>query len=97
MKIYINLQGEKISITICSYIIQRWLGWPGYKYKNLGKDIFINRYKWSDVVEDCKIFLEKIKELKPNIVKFEENNVMKKRFTYLTAQFIVLIIIQSLL
>ena len=43
------------------------------------KDVFINGYKWSNIVEDCKRFLNKIKELKLYLVKFNENDVMKNK------------------
>lgn len=41
------------------------------------KDIFIDEYEQSDVVKDRKNFLQKIKELRPYIVEFKENNTMK--------------------
>lgn len=43
------------------------------------KDIFIDRYKQSDVEKDYKNFVEKIKELKPYIIKFKEYSIIKKK------------------
>lgn len=43
------------------------------------KDIFIDRYKQSNIVEDYKVFLKQIKKLKPYIIEFEKNGVMKPR------------------
>lgn len=43
------------------------------------KDVFVDRYKQTDVVEDCKNFLKKIEELKPYMVEFYENGAMKPK------------------
>lgn len=43
------------------------------------KDVFIDGHERSDVVEDRKNFLGKMKELKPYIVEFEENGAMKEK------------------
>lgn len=43
------------------------------------KDIFIDGYKQSNIIKDHKNFLKKIEELKPYIIKFVENNIMKKK------------------
>ena len=59
------------------HIAQRWLRKLGYKYNDVYKDEFINGYKRLDVIKDCKNFLKKIKELKPYIVEFEEDGVIK--------------------
>lgn len=48
-------------------------------------------------MENCKNFLKKIKELKPYLVEFEENSLIKIRFINLTMQFILIIITQLLL
>lgn len=37
--------------------------------KNIYKNIFVNKYKQSKVVENCTHFLKKIKELKLYIIK----------------------------
>ena len=79
MKTYVNPQGEEIPITIRSRTARRWLGRLGYEYKDVRKDIFIDGHERSDVVEDRKKFLEKMEELKPYMVEFEENGAMKEK------------------
>lgn len=39
--------------------------------------MYINRHEWSDVIEDYKIFLNKIEEFKPYIVEFDKDNKIK--------------------
>ena len=41
--------------------------------------MFINGHEQPDVVEDCKVFLNKMEELKPYIVGFDENGAMKPK------------------
>lgn len=41
--------------------------------------MFIDGYEPSNIVEDCEVFSNKMKELKPYIVKFDENNIMKPK------------------
>ena len=43
------------------------------------KDIFVDGHERLDVVEDCKNFLQKMEELKPYIVEFEENGAIKPK------------------
>lgn len=43
------------------------------------KDVFIDRHKQLDVVEDCKNFLKKIEELKLYMFEFEKNVVIKDK------------------
>lgn len=43
------------------------------------KDEFIDGHEQLDVVKDCKNFLRKMEELKPYMVKFEENITMKNK------------------
>lgn len=50
-----------------------------YKYKNIYKNVFIDKYKQSNVIEDSKIFLNKIKKLKLYIIKFDRNNIIKPK------------------
>lgn len=38
----------------------------------------MDKYKWVDVIEDCKKFLSKIEELKPYIIEFEKNSIIKE-------------------
>lgn len=46
------------------------------------KNIFINRYKQSDMIEDYKRFLNKMKDLKLYLVEFNEYDTIKNK-TYL--------------
>lgn len=43
------------------------------------KNVFVDKHKRADVVEDCKTFLKKLKELKPYMVEFEEDDTMKSK------------------
>ena len=54
----------------------------GFEYKDIKKDIFIDGHKRSNVVKDCKRFLNKIEELKPYLVKFNEDGIIKDK-TYI--------------
>lgn len=51
----------------------------GFKYKDVKKDIFVDRHKWLDIIEDHDRFLNKIKELKLYLVKFDENDKIKDK------------------
>ena len=79
LKVYENIQGIEIAITIRLRTAQRWLGKLGYEYKDVRKDVFINGHERSDVVEVRKNFLKKMEELKPYIVEFEEDGTMKAK------------------
>lgn len=48
-------------------------------YKNVYKNVFINGYEQLDIIEDYKIFLNKIEKLKPYIIKFDENSLIKPK------------------
>lgn len=48
-------------------------------YKNICKDIFIDRYEQSDIIVDQDNFLRKIEELKSYMVEFFENGAMKPK------------------
>lgn len=58
---------------------RNWLHKQEYEYKDVCKDVFIDEHKWSDVIEDWKNFLQKVEELKPYIVEFDENGAMKSK------------------
>ena len=47
-------------------------------YKNV-KDIFLDKHKQSDIVEDCVNFLKKMEEYKSYIVEFFEDDAMKPK------------------
>ena len=79
MKIYVNSQGIETLISICSRTARRWLCKLGNKYKDVCKDVFVDEHKQSDIVKDHINFLRKMEELKPYIVKFDENGKMKPK------------------
>lgn len=41
--------------------------------------MFIDRYEQSDIIEDRKVFLNKIEELKPYIVEFDKDSTIKPK------------------
>ena len=41
--------------------------------------MFIDGHVRSDIVEDCKVFLNKIEELKPYIVEFDDDGAIKPK------------------
>lgn len=47
---YINPKKIIISIEIKSHSAQNWFFCLGFKCKNMKKDLFINRYKQSDII-----------------------------------------------
>lgn len=50
-----------------------------YIYRDTKKDIFIDGYKYADVVKDWKIFLKIISDLELYLVKFDlEKNIKDK-------------------
>ena len=51
----------------------------GFEYKDVKKDVFVDGYERLDVVEDCKRFLNKMEELKPYLVEFNEDDAMKDK------------------
>lgn len=67
------------SIMIRLRTARRWLCKLGYEYKNVCKDVFVDRHERSDVMEDRKKFLKKMKELKLYMVEFEENGIIKPK------------------
>lgn len=79
LKTYVNLQGIEILIIICLYTIQKWLGKLGYKYKDVQKSVFIDGHEQCDIVKDYKEFIRKMKELKPYMIEFKEDSVMKNK------------------
>lgn len=41
--------------------------------------MFINKHEQQDVIEDCKVFVNKIEKLKPYIVEFDKNCAIKPK------------------
>lgn len=64
---------------ICSRIAQKWRYKLKYEYKDVHKDMFINRHERPDIAKDYKVFLEKIEKLKSYMMEFDENNKIKPK------------------
>ena len=79
LKGYINPEGNTNSIEIKSRTAQKWLHRIGFEYKDVKKDVFVDGYERSDVIEDRKRFLKKMEELKSYLVEFNEDGTMKKK------------------
>lgn len=75
------MDSDKIEmpIVICSRTARKWLGKLGFEYKNIRKDIFINGHEQADVVEDQTRFLQRMKELEPYMIEFEQDGTMKPK------------------
>lgn len=41
--------------------------------------MFVDRYKWPDVIEDQNLFVTQIEELKSYMVEFNENGAIKAK------------------
>lgn len=50
-----------------------------YEYKNVYKNLFIDKHKHLDVIEDCVNYLKFMKDLNPYMVEFEENKIIKTK------------------
>lgn len=79
MKNYINPQRVKTAIMIYLRIVKTWLYKLKYVYKNISKNVFIDKHKQLDVVKDHINFLKKMEELKPYIVEFYNNGIIKPK------------------
>lgn len=66
-------------IEICSQTVENWLYKLEYEYQDVRYDMFIDEHECSDMVEDRNSFLTRMKDLKPYIVEFEENNAIKPK------------------
>lgn len=51
----------------------------GFEYKDVKKDIFVDGHERPDVVEDQKKFSHQMEELKPYLVEFNEDDIMKEK------------------
>lgn len=66
-----------IKIQLC--IIWKILCKLGYEYKDVYKDLFTNKHKQQKVVQNCKVFFNKIKKLKPDIIELDKVSIMKSK------------------
>lgn len=79
LKGYIDPKGTPTPITIRSRTARTWLNKLGFEYKEVRKGVFIDGHERPDVVEDRKIFLKRMDELRPYMVEFEEDGTMKDK------------------
>lgn len=79
LKTYINLKKIEILIIIWLHRIENKLYKLKYEYKNIYKNIFINKHKLSNIIEKYKNFLQKIKKPRFYIIKFEKNDTIKPK------------------
>lgn len=79
LKNYVDPERVETPIVIRLRTARRWLCKLGYEYKDVHKDVFIDGHERLDVVEDRKVFLNKIEELKPYIIEFDEDGAMKPK------------------
>lgn len=76
---YVNPEGTTTLMKIKSCTVRNWLYQLGFEYKDVKKDVFVDGHKQPDVVEDPKKFLHQMEELKPYLVKFNEDGTMKEK------------------
>lgn len=79
MKEYVNPQIVSTPITIRSRTARTWLNKLGFEYKEVRKGVFVNGHERPDVVQDRRVFLQRMNELRPYIVEFEEDGRMKDK------------------
>lgn len=48
-------------------------------YKDIYKDVFVDRHKKANMIKDCANFLKKIEELKVFLVKFNKDIIMRSK------------------
>ena len=60
---------KKKSISLM--IATRWLNILGYSFQQHHQDIYYDRHKWDNVLQYCKVFLEKMFEHEKYISKYE--------------------------
>lgn len=76
---YVNSEGRTTPIEIKSRTAQNWLYRLGFEYKDVKKNVFIDRHKRPDIIEDRKKFFNKMEELKLYLVEFNEDGTMKEK------------------
>lgn len=79
MRDYVNPKGKKSPVKIKLHMARNWLHQPSFKYKDIKKDVFVNEYEQPDVIEDRERFLKIMEELKPYMVEFNKDGIMKDK------------------
>lgn len=73
LKEYVSPKSISTSIEIKLRTTQNWLHKLGFGYKDVKKNIFIDRYKWTNMVQDCQNFLNVMKKLESYLVEFNKD------------------------
>lgn len=79
MRDYVKPKSEKSPVKIKSHTAQNWLYRLGFKYKDIKKNMFVDEHERPDVIEDCERFLKTMEKLKPYMVEFNEDGIMKHK------------------
>lgn len=53
-------------------MIQKWLHKLGFKYKIIKKDVYIDKYKCLDIVENCQKILKIMKNLELYLIELKK-------------------------
>lgn len=67
---------------ICSRITQKQLNKLRYEYNDICKNVFINRYKQANIIEDYKNFFKRLEEPKFYMIGFEKNGIKKPKIYF---------------
>lgn len=79
MKEYVNSESISNPIEIKLRTTRNWIHKLGFEYKDVKKDVFIDKHERPDVIQDCENFLKVMKELEPYLVEFNEDGRMKNK------------------
>ena len=74
LKDYVNPEGLETPIKIRLRTARRLLNQSRYTYRDIQKDVFVHRRERANVVEDHKVFLKRMLDLEPYLVKFACNS-----------------------
>ena len=76
LKAYINPEGTKNLVTICSRIAKKWLNKLKYRYQHIEKNVFVDSHEQSNVVENRKKFVKTIEKMEFYLVEFDTEGKM---------------------
>ena len=79
LKEYIYSKGIPNPIEIKLHTTYNYLHKLGFKYKDIKKNVFIDRHKRPNIVQDCENFLKVIKKLEPYFVGFNKDETIKDK------------------
>lgn len=66
-------------ISIKSRTARQWLNRLRYSFQNVKKDVFVDEHERQNVIEDRIKFLKAMADLKPYLVEFEDNDMIKPK------------------